>query len=393
MIRSRLVAAILIAAGSAAAGADQGSQLRGAVKLTGVMPEGLGGTYLERTRFMGETQTTDWMRLEGAWEMRTRIMPNGEAAGPLGVLPGVGLAPWRFRQFDWQIDAGKTHLTRHEVDRFLVAAHWRGVDLAVGRQAVGLGRGVLFSAVDVFSPFSPFEIDREWRRGIDAARWEAKLAGKMSGEVIGVLGPDGTNSAQLGRLRGFIGPVDGELIAGSRARDTMYAATCSAAVGGAEVHGEYALLDIPESLDPISKAVIGGSYMFGVGDGLPVWVEYHYNGFGGHDEAEILRKASDSGWVARLARGDFQIAGRNAVAAKTSITLSESWSAGAVWLASADDWSGVGAPSVTWSPSDEFSILASAYFPYGRAKSPAGIPRSEYGASPVTGFVQAAYYF
>ena len=60
---------------------------------------------------------------------------------------------------------------RHEIDRAALHASMRARPISpIGRQAIGWGRGVLFGAVDLFSPFTPLEADREWRRGVDAVR-------------------------------------------------------------------------------------------------------------------------------------------------------------------------------------------------------------------------------
>jgi hypothetical protein len=52
---------------------------------------------------------------------------------------------------------------RHEIDRANAQVHLRRADLTIGRQAIGWGRGVMFTSVDLFAPFSPLEVDREWR--------------------------------------------------------------------------------------------------------------------------------------------------------------------------------------------------------------------------------------
>jgi len=108
-------------------------------------------------------------------------------------------------------------------------------------------RGVLFSAIDVFSAFGPNEVDREWRRGVDAVHLELRIPGldALSGDVIAVFGNIESGELEsysvLGRLRAVVGDADGELIVGRRGEDTMVGGALSATVGDAEVHGELAL--------------------------------------------------------------------------------------------------------------------------------------------------------
>jgi hypothetical protein len=51
----------------------------------------------------------------------------------------------------------------------------------------GWRRGVLFTAVDLFAPFSPLEADREWRAGVDAVRTDIKLTERSSIDLVGAL--------------------------------------------------------------------------------------------------------------------------------------------------------------------------------------------------------------
>ncbi|MFC1735496.1 hypothetical protein ACFL1X_05225, partial [Candidatus Hydrogenedentota bacterium] len=114
----------------------------------------------------------DDINAEIAYEHRGRYTSNAFGSAG-GILPSFADAPWRIRQLDWEIiDNGDRFAHRHEIDRALVAFHPEWGEVTIGRQAIGLGRGVIFSAVDIFSPFSPVEVDREWRRGVDAFRVE-----------------------------------------------------------------------------------------------------------------------------------------------------------------------------------------------------------------------------
>jgi len=189
-----------------------------------------------KTTFLASDAPSDPVLLQRA---RWLSGSTGLGAGS-SFLPSEALAPFRLAQLDWEIAADDSFSYRHEIDRGLVALHPEWGDVAVGRQAIGLGRGVLFGAVDVFNPFSPLEVDREWRRGVDAFRAEYRLSTTSSADCIAAFGESWEQSALLGRLRGYLGDVDGSLIFGKRSEDFMVGSAFSAAVGDAEVHGEYA---------------------------------------------------------------------------------------------------------------------------------------------------------
>jgi hypothetical protein len=58
----------------------------------------------------------------------------------------------------------------------------------------------LFGAVDLFSPFTPFEADREWRRGVDAVRCDLKLTDRASLDVVAAFGESGDRLSLLASL-------------------------------------------------------------------------------------------------------------------------------------------------------------------------------------------------
>jgi hypothetical protein len=53
------------------------------------------------------------------------------------------------------------------LDRFFVGYNGEQLVLRVGRQAVSWGNGLIFHPLDIFSPFSPTEIDKDYKTGDD----------------------------------------------------------------------------------------------------------------------------------------------------------------------------------------------------------------------------------
>jgi hypothetical protein len=334
-----------------------------------------------------------------------RMRGQTHEAGGIGgnILPGRGEAFFRLTQLDWQISRkDDTFLWQHEIDRALISLHPGWGEITVGRQAVGLGRGRLFSAVDMFAPFSPTEVDREWRRGVDAARIEYRLSDTVSVEGIGVFGESWDESALLGRARGYLGLVDGEFIFGKRGEDVLAAIITSAAVFGAAVHAEAALFDVPEKQPDrglfgndrlVAKALLGASYTFDVGNGLTLLGEYHYSGFGVKDaEDATWILAVDSRLQKRFLRGDTQILGRHNVGLQAGYPVNDAVTAGLLILTSARDGSGILSPSVAWDVRRNVTFLSSAFAPWG-ARPSGGVLRSEYGGTPWSLFLQVNAYF
>ena len=367
-------------------------------------PDRWTGVGLLRGRLTFNLQLNDTTNAEFAYEQRAQFTSGTSAglSGGGGALPSFGEAPYRLAQLDWQIAKDDdTSIYRHEIDRGLVAFHPGWGEVTIGRQAIGLGRGVLFGAVDVFAPFSPIEVDREWRRGVDALRIEYHLSDTSSMELLGAFGESWDESALLLRARGYIGNIDGELILGKRGRDAMVGLAMSAAVGDAELHAELAVFDIPEAHPDgglfgndhlIAKAVLGSSYTFDVGNGLTLLGEYHYSGFGVDDIEDAVKRLMNPDYAARYLRGDTQILGRHALAVQFAYPFTNTLGGGLLIFESLSDGSGLIAPSIRWDVSSSTSLTLSTFVPWGPAPNRRRL-ESEYGSTPSSVFLQLSAYF
>ena len=370
---------------------------------TTLYPERWSAATLWRMRLVFGAQPTSWLNAEIAYEQRARtVSERSGAGGGSGVLLSGNRAPYRIFQMDAPlVEIGSTFSYRHELDRAFVSMVLRRTEITVGRQVVGWGRGVLFGAVDIFAPFSPLESDREWRRGIDALRANIPLTDLISLDAVVAMGESLEASSFVGRLRGYAGNIDGELIFGKRYKDYVYAATASSPVYDAEVHGEMALFKTPEASpesgafgvdDLVAKVVIGGSYSLDVDGELLLMGEYHFSGFGVREIEEAGTRLEDEAFRERYLRGDTQILGRHAGAVHGSCGMAGITPLNVSWIFSPADGSGVLIPTISWIFSDNVTLVTSAYFPYG-AEPRDGEMKSEYGGTPASGLVQINFYY
>lgn len=367
--------------------------------------EQTGGAALFRLRFELGAQLTRYLTAQVAYEHRA--LASSSATVGVGLLPSRVTPPFRLAPLDWAIvDDAPSYTHRHEIDRAFLSLHLPFMELTIGRQAIGLGRGVLFSAIDLFSPFAPAEVDREWRRGVDAAHLELRIPelSVLSADVIAVLGnvrDDVIESwSVLGRLRAMVGDFDGEVILGRRGDDNVFGAALSATVGDAEVHGELAIFGTDgRGIDGgflgtravVAKGLIGGSYMIDVFRGIRVVLEYHYSGFGVDDISHDPSIVSDPFFQARFARGDSQLLGRHALALALSTDLADELSWALSYFQSPVDGSGMVTTGLTWIQSDTLTMLLTGAFPWGTPPDGTTL-RSEWGSSPITIFLQARLY-
>ncbi len=237
------------------------------------------------------------LRLETSWQGQ-----NGwqlEAAGdhqllgtdPSGSvpLPGDGVNRRVDLDHSWQHDAGWA--SRLQVDRLNLAWSTGSFDAAIGRQAIGFGRIVIFSPLDIIAPFPPDAIDTEVRPGVDAMRGTVHYGQDGQLGAVAVFGDEQRHNSYLltwsdnrarvdllglaGELRSR--PVLGLGLAGSvgtlglKAEVTGYHGTRVGEAGG-DRNRHFAI------------AALEGWYRFN--NGLTLLVEYLYNGSGSGDPAD-----------------------------------------------------------------------------------------------------------
>ncbi|HET9361768.1 MAG TPA: hypothetical protein VFO58_18580 [Vicinamibacterales bacterium] len=379
--------------------------VRTSVKATGLLsrspnapelfPERTAGESMLRLRVEPEIRTIGSTTFSLAYEQRLRYASApmvGIAA--LGILPSELATPFRIEPLVWRVSESANGVWRHEIDRANAQVHLRRADLTIGRQSIGWGRGVMFTSVDLFAPFSPLEVDREWRPGVDAVRADVKLTDRSSIDLVGAFGDTLDRSAFAARARGYAGTIDVEVVGGRRGQDLFGGVTSSAAVGDAEVHGEAAAFRVPSGIDHdvVWKVVVGGAYRFPIGSGILAYAEYHYSGFGAAHPEAILVLLTTPSFLERFVRGDMQILSRHAVGVTGSYEVSPEITYSGQWLHNPGDRSGIVAPSMTYTFNDAVSLLGGVYVPYGRPPE-GGLLRSEYGASPQSALLQLRLYF
>jgi hypothetical protein len=365
------------------------------------LPEqrGATGSLFGEIRFDSIFRINKEMQLDVAYDNRL-TWGTGTSSGISAALPSNAPGPYRIRQLGGVTVQTAKFVDYNELDRASFVYQTGKTNVTVGRQAVGWGRGTIFSAVDIFAPFTPLEINREWRRGVDAARADIKISDTASVDMVTAWGPNWEQSALGIRLRGFWGPVDAELLFAKRATDYMYGITSSAAIGDFEAHGEFAVFQTPGDVPSpglfddhslVPKAVFGLSNNFDIGAGLKILLEYHYSGFGASDPKQLPALLATPAFSNRVQRGDTQILGRQALAAQAAYTFNERWSASFEVLQGLTDLSGVLLPSVSWEFTEKMSLQSALFYGYGPSPR-AGVPQSQFGGVPPTFILRMSFY-
>ena len=357
------------------------------------------GSLFGDMRFEAIYRINKEIQLDVAYDNRL-TWSSGTSSGITAALPSNSSGPYRIRQLSGVVSQSRDFVDYNELDRASFNFQTKTINLTIGRQAVGWGRGTIFSAIDIFAPFTPLEINREWRRGVDAARADIKISNTASIDMVTAWGPSLDQSALGVRLRGYAGPIDAELVFAKRATDYMYGVTSSAAIGNFEMHGEFAVFQTPGDVPSsgllgnpslVPKAVLGISNNFNIGTGLKVLMEYHYSGFGASDPKLLSSLLATPSYSKRIQRGDTQILGRQVVAVQAAYRFNERWNGSFEVLQSLTDTSGVLLPSLSWDFSERMSLQGALFYGYGTPPR-MGVPQSQFGGVPPTFILRMSFY-
>ena len=347
----------------------------------------VGGGTLGRLRLRLVLDVTSRIRSVVHYEHRPRVLSSGRLLSSVSAaLQGDEEMPFRLHPMVWEIasapveasslddvlgPASSTFVWEHEIDRLL----WTfslpgGIDITVGRQAIGWGLGRLWTPLDVFAPMTPTDLDREERRGIDAVRLSLSMSQSSMMEVVLVGGREETEdgeyevtwdaSALAWLLRVNVWDIDWMLMAGRVGPDRVIGAAVDGQVRGVGLRGEVAMT-MDEERDRWVQATVGCE--LGTSFNLTAVVEYHYNGFGTLDTDDYVSRATRM--ASRMAAGRLSNLGQHYLGA-TLAWMPGSWGGiSLVYIQNLHDGSLLLGPSLEYAISDEVRLSVVALVPIG----------------------------
>jgi hypothetical protein len=355
-----------------------------------------GGLSLTSLRVTADGKPAQWF----AYELHAvQDVLTGSAA-----IPGAGFVVPESERYRL-LPLSSTWLEEGQVtarlwcDRAWVKYRLPGFDLTLGRQAVTFGKARFWNPLDVFLPFDPRQIDREYKLGVDALRVDVPL-GEASGLTL-VSTPgrvDGGypysrswyGSAVLGRGYTNVGGWDLTAQGGKVYGGYQVGGGFTGTLGPVEVRGEAA--EFLAIHDPREPTLIGDHLLGVIGVGrlfdssLNLQGEYLFNG-AGSDQLNVAAR--------RVAAGRALQMSQHVMAALVAYDLLPILNGSLAALVSLSDGSCAFLPGLRYSVSDESDLIASALLGVGRRPRP-GPPvtlRSEFGSYPDYYYLLYRVYF
>lgn len=308
---------------------------------------------------------------------------------------GQGARPPVWLPLDWAVVSNDRYQLRDRIDWMYVRYSAGPLAFSLGRQPITFGRGRIWTPEDLIAPFSPLQIDTEYKPGADAARLSWSPSDSVTVLVVGAAAAH-HDSALLGRTEVALGPLRVGVMAGSVRSDVVAGLDLFLDLGkGTELHGEATLTWVtdadrrPWGRRGFDRAVLGTSSE--LSHELHLVAEGYFNGAGARNAADYLAELSSR----RVAIGESYAAGR------LYGGVAVDWEAHPLihgelsLLSNLEDPSAIIAPTLHYNVAQNASLLAGAYLPAGRAPaySTRVTPRSEFGLYPQFYHVDAKLWF
>jgi hypothetical protein len=281
-----------------------------------------------------------------------------------------------------------------ELDRLNVRWQRPAFRLVVGRQAITWGVDVFWPVLDLFAPFPPERVDRDYKPGVDALRLTVPLGPLSELDLVAAgQGSSLEDDGSLGALvRVNVGPADVGAMLGRFHRDTVAGGFVTANVRGTGLRGEVAFTD---SGDP-ADARLGRERFWRAGAGLDrqltptltLTAEASVNGHGVDDPRRYPALAATD----RVRRGEVTSLGRYYLGASLAWQVHPLLSLAGSALVNLGDGSALLLPHADWSLADNLSLVVGGIVGLGPGREPDGRPGSEYGPVPSTLYAAVRAY-
>lgn len=340
----------------------------------------------------------DW-RLHRDWSMETSLDYLYLWSDPQDLFP----LPEGYRNRHMELHKSWQHghqgASLLQIDRLNL--HWRNgsMDVTVGRQAVGFGRILIYSPLDIIAPFAPDALDTDIRSGVDALQGIYNYGQDGQVGTTAVWGEDPDDSSLLVTWTDNRKEVDLLMITGTLRAKPMFGVGLAGSLGSLGLKGEISVYQGKKINKPggdlharYAIAAIETWYRFA--GGTTLITQYLYNGPGVNDpENYHLVLAS-----APLQEGLTTLLGRHYLMLAPAYEIHPLMTVQGLLIYNIADGSALIRPALDLNLADNVSLQIFWATHVGREPrviapfSPAE-PRSEFGMSGDSGGLFLKYFF
>ncbi|MFV1998236.1 MAG: hypothetical protein ACC641_09525 [Acidiferrobacterales bacterium] len=337
---------------------------------------------------------------------RSDSIETARLFGALPTLAGYGIPNDSARLFNLTsviVDEGKNVLYQR-LDRVSIGYTQTSYVFRFGRQAVSWGNGMVFQPMDIFNPFSPTAIDKEYKTGDDMVYMQNLL--ETGNDIQTVLIPrrnittgnlEADESSLAVKYHSTRGAIDIDLLVSRHFGDNLAGFGFSADWKGAILRGDLVNAWNPNGSALSAVTSINYAWVWGRHN-VSGFFEYYRNGYGISDGIyDPLVLVANPALISRISRGELFTLGRDYLAAGLTVELTPRWLFNPLLINNMNDGSWLTQWIATFDWKQDLKLLLGTNLPVGnKGTEYGGIPSTtpgEYIGGGRSAFLQLAYYF
>ena len=273
--------------------------------------------------------------------------------------------------------------------------------LRIGRQAITWGNGFVFNPMDLFNPFPPTAIDRDYKVGDDMinAQYSVKPFGDLQLLYVARRNPD-TDTIEFdqaslaGKMHFALGTNEFDAMVSKHFKDQVIGAGAQGYIGDTAWRLDTTWTFLDDGDDYLSVVANMDYSWVWLKKNFYGFIEYYYNGLGKDDYADALR---DPNITERLARGELFALGRNYLSGHLQIELHPLVKLSLTSINNIKDPSGIWQPYLVWDITQNLQLTGGLNLLYGDKNSEFGgfeLPGTDLRTrTPDRAYVWFIYYF
>ena len=283
------------------------------------------------------------------------------------------------------IEENENYILYQRLDRFVLTWQPEWGTAKIGRQAVTWGNGLLFNPMDLFNPFEPTDVIRDYKIGVDMANLAVPLSSGADTQFLCVPRRDPANgevewdeSSLAGKMHFPFGATEFDLMAARHYQAQIVGIGSMGYWGNAawRLDGTWTFLNSESANDDYLSLVANIDYSWvWLGKNMYGLVEYFFNGLGETNYSQALANQDIS---KRILRGELFTLGRHYLSGQIQLEIHPLLNTYISIITNMSDPSGIIQPRAIWDMKTELQATLGANLNFGRTGS-------EYGGFPIPG--------
>jgi hypothetical protein len=276
--------------------------------------------------------------------------------------------------------------------------------VSIGRQAVTWGNGFLFNPFDLFNPFAPTDIIRDYKIGDDMinAQWSAIDFGELQLLWVARRNPENgdvefSQSSLAGKWHVALGTTEFDLLAAEHYDDHVIGFGSRGYLGGAawRLDATYTFLEQDQDQSGFLSVVANMDYSWVWGQrNFYGFIEFYFNGLGDENYTETI---SDPAIIERIDRGEIFTLGRKYLSLSIQTELHPLLNLFLTSINNVADPSGLFQSYAVWNITQDLELTLGGMLYYGGSETEFGgftIPETQFRLQgPDAAFLWLTYYF